>query len=256
MEEHPDSSSFMNASVPSNSVRMMVDSFRWCWWTDRGMNAGSCVCWRGLSDSCGSETQWDISGPPCTRLSGQDTIVTNKWCMARAWGLALTLSRLCFNSQLLQLASHWGRKRRVIVNGRTTHFRPPLSPLPLAALSLSLSESHFAQNTRWDLGHSDIQAGQQTDRLRLPLVVSRFGCKSDRWTRIMSDARLLLTTFSWRRHQPDQSPGLGQQGQHINQGRNSSFRFCLVIKVLIRIDDFQTVIGSIARQCWLPGNFD
>ena len=103
MEEHPDSSSFMNASVPSNSVRMMVDSFRWCWWTDRGMNAGSCVCWRGLSDSCGSETQWDISGPPCTRLSGQDTVVTNKWCMARAWGLALTLSRLCFNSQLLQL---------------------------------------------------------------------------------------------------------------------------------------------------------
>ena len=132
MEEHPDSSSFMNASVPSNSVRMMVDSFRWCWWTDRGMNAGSCFCWRGLSDSCGSETQWDISGPPCTRLSGQDTIVTNKWCMARAWGLALTLSRLCFNSQLLQLASHWGRKRRVIVNGRTTHFRPPLSPLLLA----------------------------------------------------------------------------------------------------------------------------
>ena len=37
----------------------------------------------------------------------------------------VTLSRLCFNSQLLQLASHWGRKRRVIVNGRTTHFRPP-----------------------------------------------------------------------------------------------------------------------------------
>ena len=96
----------------------------------------------------------------CTWLSGRGYNCDQQVVYGPSLRLALvTLSRLCFNSQLLQLASHWGRKRRVIVNGRTTHFRPP----PF----LSLGESHFAAHTRWDLSRSDIQAGQQTDISRV-----------------------------------------------------------------------------------------